>query len=45
MYDNVTHKMGIFFVDNLESLKVALSVDFLEDPQDDVSMCLLARGM
>ena len=31
--------------DNLESLKAALSVDFLEDPQDDVSMCLLARGM
>ena len=29
----------------LESLKDALSVDFLEDPQDDVSMCLLTRGM
>jgi hypothetical protein len=31
--------------DSLESLKDALNVDFLEDPQDDVSMCLLARGM
>jgi sigma-B regulation protein RsbU (phosphoserine phosphatase) len=31
--------------ENLESLKVALSIDFLEDPQDDVSMCLLVRGM
>lgn len=31
--------------DSLDSLKDALNVDFLEDPQDDVSMCLLARGM
>jgi len=31
--------------DDIESLKQALSVDFIEDPRDDISMCLLTRGM
>ena len=29
----------------IENLKEALSVDFVEAPQDDVSMLLLTRGM
>jgi sigma-B regulation protein RsbU (phosphoserine phosphatase) len=31
--------------ENADSLKNALSVDILETPQDDISMCLLIRGM
>ncbi|MDG0969476.1 MAG: PP2C family protein-serine/threonine phosphatase [Porticoccaceae bacterium] len=31
--------------ENADSLKNALSVDILETPQDDISMCLLVRGM
>ena len=30
---------------DIESLKQALSVDFVEDPRDDMSLCLLTRGM
>jgi phosphoserine phosphatase RsbU/P len=31
--------------DNIEKLKDSLSVDALEDPQDDISVLLLTRGM
>ena len=31
--------------DNIDKLKQALSVDKIQDPQDDISVLLLTRGM
>ncbi len=31
--------------DNIDKLKEALFIDYTEDPQDDISVLLLTRGM